>query len=204
MMVLLKRILRVRFFMAAKMRIETPHTNMASVESMNGAPRMAPTPISSPASALPNRIAMIGMTVSGSAVPTAARTLPTAPSPRCSLRPNHSTPLQKSSHPARMTRKATMSRKTVIREILLNAGHGPQVAFAISSRLLKIGVSLPGRDGHARDEDEKSVAHTCASSAIVATEDEVARRPVRSGGRDSVLQQPPSFGYFTLRARGRG
>ena len=42
---------------------------------MNGAPRIAPTPMSSPA-AWPDAIAMIGRSVSGSAVPTAASTEP--------------------------------------------------------------------------------------------------------------------------------
>ena len=50
-----------------------------------------------------NRIAMIGIIVSGRAVPTAARTDPTAPSARPSLRPNHSMPFVNSSAPARMT-----------------------------------------------------------------------------------------------------
>ena len=57
---------------------------------------------------------MSGMMVSGSAVPTAARTLPTAPSPRFSLRPNHSMPLTNNSQPARITAKATMRRKNDI------------------------------------------------------------------------------------------
>ena len=79
-----------------------PVTNMASVASMNGAPRMAPTPISCagdwPRRRAPaNRIATSGIIVSGSAVPTAARTLPTAPSARFSLWPNHSMPLVNSS-----------------------------------------------------------------------------------------------------------
>ena len=59
----------------------TAVTTIAMVASMNGAPRMAPMPMSSDASVPVNRMAMIGMSVSGSAVPTAARTLPTAPSP---------------------------------------------------------------------------------------------------------------------------
>ena len=54
-------------------------------------------------------------------------------------------------------------------------------------RLLKKDVSPPGRDGHVQDKDAKSVN----SSAIDATEDEVLCRPVRSGGRDFVFQQPP-------------
>ncbi len=44
-----------------------------------------------------SRIATSGIIVSGSAVPTAARTLPTAPSASSSLRPNHSMPLVNSS-----------------------------------------------------------------------------------------------------------
>ena len=74
-------------------------TNIASVESMNGAPRIAPTPISSDDAPLAKTIAMIGMRVSGSAVPTAASTEPTAPSARFRERPNHSIPLVNSSAP---------------------------------------------------------------------------------------------------------
>ena len=54
------------------------------------------------------------------------------------------------------------------------------------NRLLKSGVSPPGRAGHALDED----AGSTNSSAIGATEDEILRRAVRSGGRDSAVQQP--------------
>src|SRR6266540_1884368 len=64
----------------------TPVTNMASVESMNAAPRMA----------------MTGIRVSGMAVATAASTLPTAPSARFSLWPNHSIPFVNSSAPTRI------------------------------------------------------------------------------------------------------
>ena len=80
----------------------TPVTNIASVASMNGAPRIAPTPISSECASPENRIATIGIIVSGSAVPTAASTDPTAPSARPSFRPNHSMPFVNSSAPARM------------------------------------------------------------------------------------------------------
>ena len=55
---------------------------------------------------------MIGIIVSGSAVPTAASTEPTAPSASSSLRPNHSMPLVKSSAPSRMMRNAT-TRTTI-------------------------------------------------------------------------------------------
>ena len=77
---------------------------------MNGAPRMAPTPTSFEWSPVANRIAMIGIIVSGSAVPTAASTDPTAPSARSSLRPNHSMLFVKSSAPSRMMKKAPISR----------------------------------------------------------------------------------------------
>src|SRR6478672_4636912 len=88
-------------------RTATPVTNIARVQSMNGAPRIAPTPTPCDASEpAPARIAMIGIIVSGSAVPTAARTDPTAPSASSSFRPNHSIPFVNSSAPARMTRKA--------------------------------------------------------------------------------------------------
>src|SRR6476659_5647614 len=87
-------------------RTATPVTNMARVASMNGAPRMAPTPTACDASPVANRIAMIGINVSGSAVPTAASTDPTAPSASPSLRPNHSMPLVNSSAPSRMMTSA--------------------------------------------------------------------------------------------------
>ena len=69
---------------------------------MNGAPRIAPMPISSPA-AWPDTIATSGRIVSGSAVPTAASTLPTTPSDRPKPSPIHSTPLVNSSAPPRIT-----------------------------------------------------------------------------------------------------
>src|SRR3954454_25218758 len=85
----------------------TPVTNMASVDSMNGAPRIAPTPTASVSSPPPPKpIAMIGIIVSGSAVPTAASTEPTAPCARLSLWPNHSMPFVNSSAPTRMTTNA--------------------------------------------------------------------------------------------------
>src|SRR5436190_22235014 len=84
-----------------------PVMNMASVESMNGAPRIAPTPTPWEASEpAPVTIAMTGIIVSGSAVPTEARTDPTAPSASSSFRPNHSMPLVNSSAPARITKNA--------------------------------------------------------------------------------------------------
>ena len=97
-------------------RTATPVTNMASVASMNGAPRIAPTPTSCDDAPDANRIAMIGIIVSGSAVPTAARTDPTAPSASSSLRPNHSMPLVNSSAPSRMiTKAATRMSRSMLR-----------------------------------------------------------------------------------------
>ena len=80
----------------------TPSTTIASVVSMNGAPRIAPVPISSPVS-WPDRIATSGSNVSGRAVPTAASTDPTAPSDNPKPSPIHSMPFVNSSAPARMT-----------------------------------------------------------------------------------------------------
>ena len=48
-----------------------------------------------------------------------------------------------------------------------------------SSRLLKCDASRPVCDGYVREKD----AGSANSSAIGATEDELSRRPVRSGGR---------------------
>ena len=97
-----------------KPRTASPVTHIASVPSMNGAPSTAPTPTSVDAWPLPKTMAMNGIVVSGRAVPTAARTEPTAPSARSSLRPNHSIPFVNSSAPARMTTKASrrMTRST--------------------------------------------------------------------------------------------
>ena len=80
---------------------------------MNGAPRMAPIPISSPVS-WPDRIATSGSSVSGSAVPTAASTDPTAPSESPNPSPIHSMPFVNSSAPARITRSDAASRAQTI------------------------------------------------------------------------------------------
>ena len=92
-----------------------PDTNIASVDSMKGAPRIAPMPISLLESPLAMRIATMGIIVSGSAVPTAASTEPTAPSASWSLCPTHSMPFVKSSAPARMrTKAATRIGRSII------------------------------------------------------------------------------------------
>jgi hypothetical protein len=79
-----------------KYKALAPTTNIASVARRNGAPRMAPMPISPAVSGsrpanTAARMATTGIMVSGSAVPTAASTLPTAPWPRFSRPPRIST-----------------------------------------------------------------------------------------------------------------
>ena len=61
-----------------------PITNSATVESISGAPIIAPTPTSLWAPGTPRLItsATAGISVSGKAVPTAASRLPTAASER--------------------------------------------------------------------------------------------------------------------------
>ncbi len=93
----------------AKNKTATATTTIASVVSMNGAPRIAPVPMSSPA-LWPDTIAMIGRSVSGSAVPTAASTEPTAPSERPNPSPTHSTPLVNSSAPAKITNSESTNK----------------------------------------------------------------------------------------------
>ena len=90
-----------------------PITNSATVESISGAPTIAPSPTAVWAVAVsrPLSSATAGMKVSGSAVPTAASRLPTAASAMCNRCPAHSTPLVKSSEPARIIAK--LSARTI-------------------------------------------------------------------------------------------
>src|SRR6187200_1227196 len=133
----------------AKSRIATAITTIASVVSMNGAPRIAPTPISSP-EACPDAIAMIGRIVSGSAVPTAASTEPTAPSDRPKPSPTHSTPFVNNSAPARITNNEMTSRTQSMWMSMLSGLLGspqamttpPQAAPALLSVRLVFGLAL--------------------------------------------------------------
>ena len=70
--------------------------------------------------------ATIAISVSGIAVPTAARMLPTAPTPTSSLCPIHSTALVNSSAPARTTAKLTSRRTASIGAGYLAAAARPQ------------------------------------------------------------------------------
>ena len=91
-----------------KISAEIPTSAIAIVASRNGAPMIAPIATSSAPSAPPT-MATIGIRVSGIAVPTAASTLPVAPSPTPSLLPVHSIALVNSNAPARITANAAAS-----------------------------------------------------------------------------------------------
>ena len=85
---------------------------MATVASMNGAPMIAPMATSSPSA--PASTATMGIVDSGSAVPTAASRLPTAPWPRFRRCPSHSTELVNSTAPTTMSTNDRASRSAVI------------------------------------------------------------------------------------------
>src|SRR5437870_5508895 len=135
-----------------------PVTNMARVASMKGAPRIAPTPISDellrpdPAKIGP-MMAMTGMSVSGIAVAMPASTLPTAPSARFSLCPNHSIPLVNSSAPSRMTSRAPtrigistqISLRVSLRAWASGPGSGSQVLRSVGQERDLPGALESGR-----------------------------------------------------------
>ena len=90
---------------------------------MNGAPRIAPTPISAPPSGSPpettgSRMATIAIMLSGSAVPTAASRLPTAPCPIPSRDPRISTAFVKKAAPIRIATSAT-TNSTIVSNVIL-------------------------------------------------------------------------------------
>lgn len=89
----------------------TPTTTMPRVASRNGAPTTAP--IATCPDSSPERIATTGIVDSGSAVATAARMLPTAPCPRLSRVPAHSTALVNTTAPARIMTKLSASHPIV-------------------------------------------------------------------------------------------
>src|SRR3954467_3360029 len=91
-------------------------------------------------------MAMIGIIVSGNAVPTAASTDPTAPSASSSFRPNHSMPFVNSSAPSRIT----MNARTRIRA----SNSGPR----------------PGGRGYAQADDDEDEHRNDRHSAVRATE----------------------------------
>ena len=96
---------------------------MASVPSTNGAPMIAPIAISTDSSSPPPLIsATTGMTDSGSAVPTAASSAPTAPWPRLSRCPSHSTALVKPTAPPTISTKAASSSRATMPSLLPAGG----------------------------------------------------------------------------------
>ena len=97
--------------------LETPTTPKASVLNIKGAPNIAPIPTSVAVPVGAKRIAMRGTIVSGNAVPTAARTLPTAPSERFSFLPSHSIPLVNIFAPARIVYSPAASIRIVLGHI---------------------------------------------------------------------------------------
>ena len=112
---------------------------------------------------------MIGIIVSGSAVPTAASTEPTAPWARLSLRPNHSMPLVNSSAPSRMTTNATSEDEDVHvspparwrprSRPARPAGRGPTIS---ASRQSRAATNPSARDDHPPDgqrDHEQDPAH---------------------------------------------
>ena len=89
-----------RFFSTARLI-----RKKVSVESISGAPRMAPTPISWLTLAVPvvEKIASKGTKVSGKAVPTAAKSEPVTPSEIPSFSPRCSSALTKTSAAIRIS-----------------------------------------------------------------------------------------------------
>src|SRR4051794_2014659 len=98
----------------AKPSADAAMTSIATVDSMKGAPTIAPIATCSPSA--PASTATMGMTDSGRAVPTAAITLPTAPSPRLSRWPAHSTAFVNSTAPAMISTKETIRSRAVTRD----------------------------------------------------------------------------------------
>jgi hypothetical protein len=81
-----------------RQRIIAPVTPYAIVPTTSGPPIAAPIPMSLPWSLLPNSTATRVTTLSGSAVPAAARIVPTAMGPNLSRTPSHSTAFTNHSH----------------------------------------------------------------------------------------------------------
>jgi len=86
---------------------------MTNVLSMKGAPRIAPNPTSTSARLAPKKMAIIGIDVSGSVVPMAANTPPTAPSDRLNRLPTHSMAFVKSVQAPNVTATETRNRRLI-------------------------------------------------------------------------------------------
>src|SRR5919199_2311767 len=141
------------FLRPRKTRAATPTMNMASVARRNGAPRIAPMPISLAASAAlpPSRAAPIrattGIMVSGRAVPTAASTLPTAPWLRFIRSPSISTALVNSAAAPSIAAREITNCKTVAKAALLDrTPPGPNVLDSTLRSLVKTHRSRKSRN----------------------------------------------------------
>jgi hypothetical protein len=95
---------------------DIPIKNNDKVDSISGAPRMAPTPISSLTFtfSVPAKMARSGTILSGMAVPTAAKIEPVTPSEILSRSPRCSSAFVKISAAARMTSNITTSSTIVM------------------------------------------------------------------------------------------
>src|SRR5438132_2618250 len=150
----------------------TPMSSMTRVPSMNGAPRIAPTPISSASALFVKRIATTGMSVSGVAVPSAARMLPVAPSLIRSLIPSHSTPFVKTSAPTRIRTKApTMNAASIGFTVCSRLGGRLRRRDARDGR----GAARPQRAEERDEHEHEGGQHEGRREAAV---EEVERTPV--------------------------
>ncbi|CAG9259777.1 hypothetical protein BCEP4_220054 [Burkholderia cepacia] len=139
--------------------------NVVSVASISGAPRIAPTPISSFTAgfAVPPASASSGTIVSGSAVPTAANSEPVTPSEIFRRSPRCSSALVKTSAATRMTISMTASstNMNVMRHLRRhacgrrrNAGRGWRGTWGLRGRTLtNHGTSADVRPGTTRCAD---------------------------------------------------
>ncbi len=123
-----------------------PMTNSAMVESIRGAPTIAPRPTAvwAAAESRPVSRATAGINVSGKAVPTAARTLPTAASAICNRWPAHSTPLVKSSEPTRMIAKLRARISALITKLCSEEARS-SVENGAATRIGDAAVRFPAR-----------------------------------------------------------
>jgi hypothetical protein len=119
---------------------------------MNGAPRMAPMPISPAVSGsrpakTAARMATTGIMVSGSAVPTAASTLPTAPWPRFNRPPRISTAFVKIEAAATIAPSASANSKNTGKGRSLLTSSPASIIAPAREETPHDGAVLESRDG---------------------------------------------------------
>src|SRR5262245_56598163 len=103
---------------------------------MNGAPMIAPYASWTCSPPPPPSSATTGITDSGSAVPTAASSAPTAPAPRSSRWPSHSTAFVNQIAPPTIRTNAAASSSATITPSRLPSRRGPATRWAAILRLL--------------------------------------------------------------------